>query len=257
VTDSLPKAAPPQRAKLNLTLGTSTRAFEFRPGTSDEGVIENILKRSEYNFGRLPRGPHLNEFYRSAVASGKTPLIVDAGANIGASAVYFAYSFPQARVVAIEPEKSNFELLSANTAGANVECIHAALAATAGRARVIDSGKGHWGFRTERGAGASGGESVECVTLNDIYRDQPAGVVPFIAKIDIEGGESELFSAGTEWVAETPVIVIELHDWLLLGQANSRAFLQCVSAHDRDFLYLGENVFSIDNKLVGSGKLAR
>lgn len=71
-----------------------------------------------------------------------------------------------------------------------------------------------------------------------------------MVKIDIEGGESDLFSANTEWVAKTPLIIIELHDWLLTGTANSRTFLQCIAGHNRDFVHIGENVFSIDNDLM-------
>src|SRR5665213_2637829 len=66
------------------------------------------------------------------------------------------------------------------------------------------------------------------------------------------GTDSDLFSANTEWVAATPLIIIELHDWLLPGKANSRAFLQCNSGFDRDFVYIDENIFSIDNNLMAN-----
>jgi hypothetical protein len=35
--------------------------------------------------------------------------IVDAGANIGTSSIFFAKKYPNARVIAIEPEESNFD----------------------------------------------------------------------------------------------------------------------------------------------------
>ena len=76
-------------ATLNLTLGSASREFRFRPKTSDEGVIAQIFKNSDYNFARLRRGPELMQLYERAVAAKKTPLIVDAGANIGASPLYF------------------------------------------------------------------------------------------------------------------------------------------------------------------------
>lgn len=239
-------------ATLNLNVGAAQRKFSFRKGTSDEGVIVQVLKNSDYNFGRLRRGKELSDLYGRLTRSGKTPLIVDAGANIGASAVYFASSFPQARVVAIEPERSNFELLTANTAGLAVECLHAAVAAAAGTVNVVDPGQGFWGYRTSATAGpARAMHAVDCVTINEIF-ERNAEAVPFIAKIDIEGSESELFAANTEWVERTPVIIIELHDWLMPGTANSRAFLECIAGRNRDFVYVGENIFSIDNALVPS-----
>jgi len=240
-------------ATLNLTLGSASREFRFRPKTSDEGVIAQIFKNSDYNFARLRRGPELMQLYERAIAAKKTPLIVDAGANIGASPLYFSYSFPQAKVVAIEPEGANFELLSANTQGLPVDCVHGALASRPGTIDIVDPGEGSWGFRTAAsGAGQPTEQSVPCVTINDIYAGAPH-CVPFIAKIDIEGGEHDVFSANTEWVARTPLIIVELHDWLLLRSANSRPFLQCIAGYDRDFVSIGENIFSIDNHLDALG----
>jgi len=241
-----------ERAQLNLALGSSNRTFHYRPKTSDEGVIKQIFQQSDYNLGRLRRGNELTELC-NRIAATRVPLVIDAGANIGASAVYFAYSFPKAQVVAIEPERSNFELLTANTAGTSVQCIHGALAAAPGRMDVVDTGEGFWGFRTagaaDAAAGKPGAESVDCVTINDIYAEHAGRCAPFMVKIDIEGGESDLFAANTEWVARTPLIIIELHDWMLTGSANSRTFLQCIAGHNRDFVHIGENVFSIDNDL--------
>lgn len=73
------------------------------------------------------------------------------------------------------------------------------------------------------------------------------GFEPYIAKIDIEGGEEALFSCDTEWVDRFPLLIIELHDWLLPRSGSSRNFLSCVARRDRDFVYLGENVFPIRN----------
>src|SRR5690606_19859897 len=130
---------------LNLSLGGMQRPFRYRKGSSDEGVIAQVLRNSDYNFSRLQRGPELSALYRQLASSGRAPLIVDAGANIGASTIYFHYSFPEARLVALEPERSNFDLLCANTAGLPVECVQAALSSSAGTVSVIDSGQGHWG----------------------------------------------------------------------------------------------------------------
>lgn len=251
----------PQPATLNLTLGTTQRPFLYRKGTSDEGVIVQVLQNSDYNLGRLRRAKELNDLYEQFAASGRTPLIIDAGANIGASAVYFCCSFPKARVVAIEPERANYELLRANAAGLPAECLNAAVAAAPGHLNVIDPGEGYWGFRTTAPGegGKSGGDrpgggktvhTVTCVTVNDLYAARAKDCVPFMAKIDIEGAESELFAANTEWVDQTPIIIIELHDWLMPGTANSRAFLQCIAGRDRDFVHIGENIFSIANNIT-------
>ncbi len=71
--------------------------------------------------------------------------------------------------------------------------------------------------------------------------------MPFLVKIDIEGFEADLFKENTEWVQKFPVLIVELHDWMLPRSANSQNFLKCVSSLDRDFVFRGENVFSIKN----------
>jgi hypothetical protein len=43
------------------------------------------------------------------------------------------------------------------------------------------------------------------------------------------------------------VIIIELHDWMLPGTANSQNCLKALSGTNRDFVFYGENVFSIRN----------
>jgi FkbM family methyltransferase len=238
-------------AAIDLILGASSCKFLFRVHTSDENVIAQIFKNGDYNFGRLQRGSELKHYYDMLLGSNRLPLIIDAGANIGASVVYFAHSFPEARIVAIEPESENFKLLFANTQELSVEHIRGALASKPGVTGLVDPGLGHWAFRSSTvGEGECIDQSVMCVTVNEIYATHALRYLPFIVKIDIEGGETDLFSANTEWVSSTPLIIIELHDWMLLRKASSRPFLQCISNHDRDFVYVGENIFSISNNLT-------
>ena len=41
--------------------------------------------------------------------------IIDCGANIGFSAIYFANEFPTSKIIALEPDKQNFGFLQKNT----------------------------------------------------------------------------------------------------------------------------------------------
>jgi FkbM family methyltransferase len=237
-------------AVANLTIGATARRFHFRPKSSDEGVIKQIFVDKDYDLRRLRRFQSLVDYVQRQEKTGRKPLIVDAGANVGASPIFFLSDFATARIVAIEPDRANFDLLTRNTEGLDVDCVHGAVHSTAGRARLVNVGEGHWGFRTEAvGNGSDGADSVACVTINDIYAAHEPAYFPFIAKIDIEGGELDLFSANTEWVAKTPILIIELHDWLMPEQGTSAPFLKCIAGLDRDFVYWQENVFSIANGL--------
>ncbi len=231
---------------ITLEMGSARRQFLYRPDTSDEQVIRQVFVAQHYNLANLARCQEILSFLHSMAQSGRRPLIVDAGANIGASSVYLALMYPTARIVAVEPEAGNFAVLSQNVNGLEVRCIQAAISSHSGRTRVIDPGGGHWCYRT----GLSGsGPEVAKITVSQIFQEHcEPPCYPFLVKVDIEGGEKDLFEANTEWVLRTPLVIVELHDWLLSRQGTALPFLRCVSALDRDFVYIGENVFSIDNR---------
>jgi FkbM family methyltransferase len=244
-----PGAAPYESTDINLGNGPPRKLY-YRKGTTDVDVVQHILVNRQYDLGRLRRSEELKSFLDRKKSTGKSPLIVDAGANIGATTLFFATIVSDANIVAIEPDKENFALLEKNVQGLRVQAICGAVASTRGFARVVDPGIGHWGYRTENiGDGATSDGSVPRLTINEIYRQRAEQCFPFIVKVDIEGGEADLFSSSTEWVAMTPVLIVELHDWLLTKSGNSRAFLRCVSQLDRDFVYIGEDIYSIANDL--------
>jgi len=54
----------------------------------------------------------------------------------------------------------------------------------------------------------------------------------------------------TGWLVKFPVIIIELHDWLFPGKANSRNFFRAISDLNFDFVYRGENIFCFNNTLL-------
>jgi FkbM family methyltransferase len=230
---------------VTLLTPSGHHTLHYRPGTSDEWVIGQVLGTWDYDLTRLTRWHELHKLLSNHHEHGRRPLIVDAGANIGASTVFFSTTFPTSFVVAIEPEGYNFDLLHKNTKGLNVRCLKAALASKQGNATLINPEANHWAFRTHK---VDTNEGVPCVTVNSIYEEFfGSDVYPFIVKIDIEGGEEDVFITDTEWVANTPVIIVELHDWMLPKKGTSRPFLRCISALDRDFVYLGENIFSLKN----------
>ncbi len=220
------------------------RTFYFRKGSSDERAIKQIFVAAEYDLKHLQRRTEIREYLQQQGARGLRPIIIDAGANVGASTVFFALTYPNAMIIAIEPEGRNFTLLRRNVEGLDVQCIQGALGTTAGHVQVTDPGLGHWGFRTKPTAG----DGVPCVTIPDLYARRPVLTFPFIAKIDIEGGEAGLFDDAA-WLAETPLVIIEPHDWLLPKAGTFRSFLRCVADQKRDFVIVGENVFSIRHEL--------
>jgi FkbM family methyltransferase len=234
------------------TRGGESRIFHHRGSKADLGVIEQVFKNQDYSLHRLRRSDELHSGLQVIVSGGHKPLIVDAGANIGASVVWFALNYPQSHVVALEPDYENFKLLCDNASGLDVDLRNVAVGSINGKVRVVDPGEGEWGYRTsidEQG-------SCQLVSMSDLIEEKmQGGYTPFIAKIDIEGGESNLFEQQTDWVEKFPILIIELHDWLLPNQNTSRTFLRCISQYDRDFVPIGENIFSL--KIVDATRRGR
>lgn len=225
---------------VTLSAPQGVRKFHHRGSKADLGVIAQLFKNRDYSLKRLRRGAELHQLGSSL----ERALIIDGGANIGASVCWFAFEYPNSHIVAFEPDPGNFDLLRRNTEGLNVELHHAAIGGHDGMVALLDPGEGEWGYRT----GPATDGVVPLAAISRIVTDKvAAGFAPFIAKIDIEGGEADLFTPPTDWVDQFPLMIVELHDWLLPRQGTSRSFLQCVAPRDRDFVHIGENIFSIRN----------
>jgi hypothetical protein len=134
-----------------------------------------------------------------------------------------------------------------------VTCVHAALACHSGEMLLVDPGIGHWGLQAVPAnqvlTGARVRSRIPALGMQDLMRRQPSDRTPFLCKIDIEGGERDLFSDQTNWIDQFALLIIELHDALMPRQGISRSFLQAIAKRDRDFVYLGENIFPIANQL--------
>lgn len=230
--------------------GATEVEVRVRPDTSDLATCQQVFGTLDYDLRRLRRYAELASCHERGIANGRTPLVLDLGANIGAAALYFVRAWPGCRIVALEPAADNFQLLFENTQDLEaVTAWHAGIASAPGRLRVANPEAEKWAFRTAPAA-ESDRDSVAAVTVDGILEEFSAmkGYEPFIVKIDIEGAEADLFRAGTSWIERFPVLIIELHDWLLCGQASSGSFLRAIAALDRDFVYIGENVFSLANR---------
>jgi FkbM family methyltransferase len=235
-------------AQILLQIDNTNRPFFYRSNShGDWGVVQQIFQNGDYDLSHFSQTKALHSFYLSLLPSNKTPLIVDAGANIGASVVYFAGLFPKSKILAIEPEAKNCALLKKNCEGLNFALLEGGIGCARGRLYLKDPGRGDWGFVLH----TDGEYPVPVFGAEPIIADQIAqGLVPFIFKIDIEGGEAELFRENTSWVRRFPLLIIELHDWLFPGIANSRNFLRAICSLNFDLVIRGENVFCFNNDLL-------
>lgn len=148
--------------------------------------------------------------YKSIIDA-ETRFVIDAGANIGLSTVFFARMAPNATIVAVEPEGGNFDMLRGNISpyGNRVLAIPKALTSQGQRVSLDDSKRRPDGYRFYHDEDGS----VEGITIDGILRESNWDGDIDLLKVDIEGGEYDLFLNGDfGWLKRVKRLVCEIHD---------------------------------------------
>jgi FkbM family methyltransferase len=186
-------ALPDKVGMIEVSVPGIPEPILIRGGTTDRPTFLQVFTRMQYEveLGFVPK------------------TIIDAGANVGYAAIYFLSRYPDARVVAVEPETSNVELARRNTQSyPNVEVVQAALWSHRTHLRIEDPGEGHWAFQV-RETDDEGG--IAAITVEDCAEYIDADVID-ILKLDIEGAEVAVLGEPRKWLDRVNVLIIELHD---------------------------------------------
>jgi len=207
--------------------------FYLRDRTTDLPTYEQVFLRLDYDFK----------------VEGQPKTIVDVGANIGLTSIYFANKYPNSNVLAIEPESSNYQILSMNLAPyENITTLNVALWGKNEDINLVDPGLGKWGFRT-RSSDTNGEKNDVCHTVPGMTVDRIMEIKSLekidILKIDIEGAELEVFSDPSSWIEKVDVLIIELHEEMKSG--CSRSFYNSSNGFDHEWKK-GENIFLTRDK---------
>lgn len=232
-----------KQSVLDRTDGTILR-FSTR-GAPDWNTISQIFRGEEYCLDRLARRGAIMACYESLRSGDRSPLILDLGCNIGLTSRYFARDFPDATFWAIEPEAENCRLARENAPSADVR--QAAVGAEDGFCDIINPDGVPDSFRVE----LSPTGAIPVVSMRTLLNEaKENNCVPFLLKVDIEGAESAVFR-DADWLSEWPILMVELHDWLLPRQRTSIPVLRSILEDDRDVVVAGEILISLSNKLMG------
>src|SRR5204862_8096532 len=127
------------------------------------------------------------EIYRFECAK-EDPFIIDGGANIGLSVLYFKRLYPRSRIIAFEPDPEIFSLLERNCATfelSNVELVNQALWTSETMLKFVQ--EGGEGGRLQKHGETGRITQVPTVRLRDYLRSE----IDFL-KLDIEGAETEV-----------------------------------------------------------------
>jgi FkbM family methyltransferase len=211
----------------------------------DLPIFWQILVMKENDFESLPQAQRVRDTYKKILSEGNQPVIVDCGGHIGLSSVWFASRYPEAALYCIEPDKSNFALLQQNTATyPNVICLNGGVWNKSCHLEIQNPLGGSASFRLQETSAPSDSSSssvLRAYTVLEVLQRAEKNRL-FLVKMDIEGGEAQVFQDSAEWLKLTAVLIIELHDWLMPAQGTSRNFFKRLGENNFDVVLRGENL---------------
>ncbi len=192
-----------RRRERLLSLPGVPAKIRVRNNNSDLVMLEQVFVRKDYEF-----------------EIGFDPVtIVDAGANAGYASLYFHRKYPNARIVAIEPDSENCDTLRFNVGKiTNVQVLEGGLWSSRQALEVTNTDSPKCMVSLKPAANPVRG-SIEGYGVPDIMRMMDTEVIDLL-KVDIEGGELELFSENfLPWISKVRVFIIEFHDRVRPGCA--------------------------------------
>lgn len=223
----------------------SSRSIKLRIlPSSDLDVFHQIFLWQEYQ--------KVVDVFKSKFGydSGKKYKIVDAGANIGLTSIFFLEKFNTCEIVCLEPDKSNFEILNFNlncSSTQEVFKMNAALWPVETKMEIINDfrDKSDWAKRVRM---SGNNEGVDALSLNKILKDFNWRDID-VLKIDIEGAEKELFldeNTDLNFLKITRCIAIEIHDEFNCRTAINNIFKE----YGFEYFRFGELTIAINKNLV-------
>jgi FkbM family methyltransferase len=171
----------------------------------------------EFELASFPEEQEAIEDYFRWYTPGPGDLVFDVGAHCGVSSFEFSRRVgPTGRVIALEPDPTNFALLRRNVQRhnlTNVTLLQVALSDSNGTASFNAEGTIGSGLLSVFDRPTTGAQiEVETATLEDLCKRYS---VPNFCKIDIEGAEIEVLRQAGEFLACTPMqMVFDTHHFV-------------------------------------------
>ena len=216
----------------------------LRSRESDPVVASSVLGWGEYGMGERAETA-LTRLADRWNARGHTPVIIDGGANVGYAALHFAERFPQATIIAVEPNPETFEILKANCAGhSQIRTVFGALWSHGRGVSLHSDRDSSWADKVGEGI-----IDTPSLLLQDLMKTVPGGL-PLIIKLDIEGAEGEVCRSAPELLRKAACLLIEPHDYLNPGSSCLSPLYDALKGRQVDTLLVGEYIAFIASSLV-------
>jgi FkbM family methyltransferase len=189
------------------------KEIRLKPKGLDRSVFCRVTTSDMYEYQHL-LGPK-----RDTIDLPVHPkVIIDAGANVGYSVLRFRLQFPDAFIIALEPERTNITQFKKNCSGdKNIILEEKALWRSNAQLRIRPrdvSEWGFWGFQVEEDPRGD----ISAISVGDLLIKYELPRIDLL-KIDIEGSEKPLFQSpeAALWLERVEMILIETHDRIVAG----------------------------------------
>ncbi len=184
-----------KRKMVHVFIKELDQKIYMRPWTGDFATLRQVIWDKEYDF-------NLDEVQS----------VIDLGANIGISTLVLANKFPEAHVIALEPEKNNFQLLQLNTSTKkNIKILNAAVWYQDGKVNIIDDTVKSNEFKVTNSSKSIKNEMIESISISSLMNRFNFLKIDLL-KIDIEGAEEDIFVKGDlSWLSKIRCCIIEIH----------------------------------------------
>ena len=218
---------------------SSEKAF-LRPTKSDVARVSEFINGIYFT----------KSYLHDSLLQSKPKVLIDIGANIGLSSLSLIKEIPTiTKVIAIEAENNNFEILSNNFKiwskkykNIEFESIHGIATSSSNQRMTATSNlseiysdntvSGTFRFVIDKNINCDRPNLAKSIGMTDLLEkySKKDGI---IMKIDIEGGEEFLFSENVDWVSLLSFLTIEIHDRYDTSLINSsRSFFKVLSKED-------------------------
>ena len=203
----------------------------LRAHASDEPTFRQVFMNTRYEID-LPSKP-------------KT--IIDGGSNIGYASVFYARKYPEAEILAIEPDSSNFELVKKNTVPyKNITPIKSAIWGKSTYLKIANPETEKWAFEVEETTSDKPG-AFQAFSILDLIEKMNWESVDLL-KLDIEGSEMSVFEKDYEqWLPKVKLLIIELHERMKPG--CTAVFEKAIGRYSFEKSISGENLVYINRDL--------
>ena len=199
----------------------------LRDNISDKAIFRQVFYDRQYDLENI--------------FTVKGDRIIDAGANVGYAALYFDRIYAGSRIIAIEPDTNNFELLQKNVSQyPNVTPLKAAIWNRNEGVSIANPDSLAASFMIEK----ADSNTIPGMTIDRILEEQGWQGVD-IVKMDIEGAEKEVFSEGADWLRKTRLLIIELHD--RYKPDCTKTFFRALEPYEYTAHFQHENIFILFN----------